>query len=158
MKASPAQLASTVFQRVIREDTGQVSLDSQALAFFVEVDGNKTVAEIGQKCGLGKAEIQEVVKKLQELRLVEPVFKGVDVIDASFMDSLQQQLSIAIGPIAGVIIEDAVADLGCRMDAVPGHMAPELVEMLAREIQREEQRIDFKQQMVKIIMEKGYSA
>jgi hypothetical protein len=158
MKASSAQLASTVFQRVIREDTGQVSLNSQALAFFVEVDGSKTVAEIAKKCGLAGAEIRKVIEKLRELKLVEPVPKGVDVVDGSFMESLQQQLSVAIGPIAGVLIEDAVEDLGCRLDAVPSHMAPELVEMLAREIQREEQRIDFKQQMVKIIMEKGYSA
>jgi hypothetical protein len=158
MKVAPAQLASTVFQRVIREEAGQVSLDSRALTFFVEVDGTQTVSEIAAKCGIGNPEVREIVNRLLELDLVEPIPAAADVVDEQFMAFLTQQLSLAIGPIAGVIIEDAVADLGCRMDAVSAHLAPELVETLAREIQRDEQRIDFKQQMVKIIMEKGYSA
>ena len=158
MKVAPAQLASAVFQRVIREGAGQLSLDSRTLTFFVEVDGIKTVSEIAAKCGIGNSEAREIVDRLLELELVEPIPAAAEVVDEQFMAFLSQQLAMAIGPIAGVIIDDAVADLGCRMDAVSAHLAPELVEMLAREIQREEQRIDFKQQMVKIIMEKGYSA
>jgi hypothetical protein len=143
---------------VIREGAGQVSLDSQALTFFVEVDGQKTVAEIADKCGLAPDEVREIVNRLLEAALVEPLQARAAVVDRQFMKFLQRQLSVAIGPIAGVIIEDTLADLGLRIDAVPTHQAPELVELLAREIQREQQRIEFKQSMVKIIMEKGYSA
>ncbi|MGD8369006.1 MAG: hypothetical protein PVG78_15315 [Desulfobacterales bacterium] len=158
MKIPPAQLPSTVFQRVIREETGQVSLDSQTLTFFVEVDGKKTAAEIAEKCGLAQAEVREIVDRLLEAALIEPLRAAADLVDLQFMAFLQRQLSMAIGPIAGVIIEDALADLGLRIDAVPTRQAPELVEVLAREIQREQQRIEFKQNMVKIILEKGYSA
>jgi hypothetical protein len=145
-------------QRAIREGGGQVSLGSRALTFFVEVDGKKTVAEIAQKCGFAQAEIEEIVNRLLEAELVKPVQAATDVVDLQFMKDLQRQLSVAIGPIAGVIIEETLADLDLRVDAVPAHQAPELVELLAREIQREQQRIEFKQNMVRIIMEKGYSA
>jgi hypothetical protein len=154
----PAQLAPIVFQRVIRADAGQVSLDSLTLSFFVEVDGEKTAAEIGGICGFTQTQLKQVVEQLLTLKLIETKPAAANVVDEQFMTLLQQHLSRAIGPIAAVIIEDAVTDLGCSIDSVPARQAPELVELLAREIQREEQRIDFKQNMVKIIMEKGYSA
>ena len=55
-------------------------------------------------------------------------------------------------------MEEALADLGHSTGALPVHQAAELVELLAHEIQREEQRIEFKQKLVKMIMQKGYSA
>ncbi len=158
MRLPSEQLATTVFQRMIRKEAGQVSLDSRALNFFVEVDGSKTVSEIAEKCGFGQAETRQVVEKLLELELIQAMKAAGHVVDEEFMKFLQNQLSMAIGPIAGVIIEDTVAEMGCRMEEVPAHLAPELVEQISREIQREQQRMEFKQNMVKIIMEKGYSA
>lgn len=158
MDKLPDQLASVIFQRVIREDIGQVSLDTQTLNFFVEVDGRKTAAEIAEKIGVNQDKSRAVAEKLLRLKLIEPLQPSEKVVDGEFIDYLQRQLSMAIGPIAGVILEDTLADLGHSSDALPVHQAAELVELLAREIQRDEQRIEFKQRLVKMIMQKGYSA
>ncbi|MCF8051491.1 MAG: hypothetical protein K9L59_09665 [Desulfobacterales bacterium] len=158
MNTLPDQLASVVFQRVIREDIGQVSLDTQTLNFFVEVDGKKTAEEIAAKIGVDYDKSRAIAEKLLRLKLIEPLQPSERVVDADFIDYLQRQLSMAIGPIAGVILEDTLADLGHSSDALPVHRAAELVELLAREIQRDEQRIEFKQRLVKMIMQKGYSA
>ena len=135
-----------------------MSLDRRTLNFFVEIDGKKTVAEIGGKLGIGAAEMLPIVDKLMKLKLIEPLQPSVALVDDDFMAYLRRHLSMAIGPIAGVILEDAMADLGIASEAVPAHQAAELVELLAREIQREEPRIEFKQRMVKLIVQKGYSA
>jgi len=158
MNTPPDQLASMVFQRVIREDIGQVSLNTQTLNFFAEIDGKKSVAEIAEKIGIDWAETGTITEKLLKLKLIEPIQQFMRVADAEFVEYLQRQLSVAIGPIAGVIIEDTLADLGHASNSLPVHQAAELVELLAREIQREEQRIEFKQRLVKMIMQKGYSA
>ena len=158
MNTLPDPLASVVFQRVIREDIGQVSLDTQTLNFFVEVDGKKTAEEIAARIGVDHDKSRAIAEKLFRLKLIEPLQPSERLVDADFIDYLQRQLSMAIGPIAGVILEDTLADLGHSSGGLPVYQAAELVELLAREIQRDEQRIEFKQRLVKMIMQKGYSA
>ncbi|MBW2357715.1 MAG: hypothetical protein JRF21_03180, partial [Deltaproteobacteria bacterium] len=73
-----------------------------------------------------------------------------------FLDFLNAQLALSIGPIAEVIIEDTVDDLGHSLSKFPSHRAAELVDLLSREIQREEKRGIFKKNMVNKIREKEY--
>ncbi|GAI97457.1 unnamed protein product [marine sediment metagenome] len=60
-----------------------------------------------------------------------------------------------MGPIADVLIEEAVTDLDHSKGEFPRHRAAELVNLLASEIRREEKRIVFQQNMVKKIKEIG---
>ncbi len=158
MNTPRGRMTSVVFRRVIREDIGQVSLDTQTLNFFVEIDGQKTADEIAAKIGVNPDQSRAIAEKLLGLKLIEPLRPLEKVVDAEFLDYLRRQLSMAIGPIADVILEDTLADLGHQADALPVHQAAELVELLAREIQRDERRIEFKQRLVKMIIQKGYSA
>jgi hypothetical protein len=69
---------------------------------------------------------------------------------------LKTQLSQAIGPIAEILLEDAVYDLGHDLDRFPASQVAELVDYLAREIQRQDKAIAFKQNILLKIREKGY--
>ena len=100
--------------------------------------------------------LRDVVSRLAKLGLIESIAAAVPSIDKDFFDFLNAQLSLAIGPIAAVIIEDAVADLGYDLGRFPCHQAAELVDMLSREIQREDKKSAFKMNMVKKIKEKGF--
>ena len=53
-------------------------------------------------------------------------------------------------------LEDAANDLGQSVARFPTRRAPELVESLSREIQREDKRAAFKQAMLRKIREKEY--
>ena len=64
-------------------------------------------------------------------------------------------MSLSLGPIADVLIEEAVTDLDHSKREFPRHRAAELVNLLAREIRREEKRIVLQQNMVKKIKEIG---
>jgi hypothetical protein len=96
------------------------------------------------------------VGKLVGLKLIELVEGTRHVIDQDFISFLISEMSIAIGPLGEVIVEDGLEDLGFSKSNFPTHRAAELVNLLAREIHREEKRTEFKQNMVKIIREKGY--
>ena len=74
-------------------------------------------------------------------------------LNDEFFDLLKIQLSLAIGPIAGYIIEDEVQGFGGDLTTVPRHRAAELVDLLSRQIQRQEKKIAFQQAMLKIIKE-----
>ena len=80
----------------------------------------------------------------------------VVVLDGDFFRYLINQLSLATGPIAGVLIEDEVQALGYEVDQFPAYRAAELVDRLAGEIRREEKKTIFKNNMVSKIQQKGY--
>jgi hypothetical protein len=147
-------IANMVFGRVDKGDIGNFSIDSQMLNVLMVLDGQNNVAYVAQKTGLSMGDIREVLNKLLTLGLVAPVVSGSSVLEADFFAYLQEQLALAVGPIAGVLIEDGVADLGYGMDNFPNNRAAELVDLLAREIQREEKIADFKKNMVNKLIAK----
>jgi hypothetical protein len=146
-----------VFRRVVRSNIGDFSLDSQMLDVLMELDGKKNLGSIAKKTEMRTGNLREAVSKLLKLNLIENVVEGAGIfLDNDFLGYLNKQLALAIGPVAEVIIEDAVSDLGCKMSQVPSHKIAELIDLLSREIHREEKKESFKLNMVKRIKEKGY--
>jgi len=156
MDISSGEISFMVFRRVTRDDAGEFSLDGQMLSVLMELDGKKSVAVVAKNTGLSMGIIRRVVLKLFELNLIEPVEVAISRLDEDFFDYLKSQLAIAIGPIAEVIIEDVVIDLGHSLSQFPSYEAAELIALISREIQREEKRNSFKQKMLSKIREKGY--
>lgn len=156
MDISSDEISFMVFRRVTREDAGEFSLDGQMLSVLMELDGKKNVAVVAKNGGLSMGIIRRVVSKLSELKLIEPVEAAISRLDSDFFSFLKSQLAMAIGPIAEVIIEDVVIDLGHSLSRFPSYRAAELVDLISREIQKEEKRNSFKQNMLSKIREKGY--
>jgi hypothetical protein len=156
MDVSSGDISAMVFGPVLRDDLGEFSLDGHMLRVLMELDGKKNLAVIAKKTGLNMSTMRGTVLKLMQLKLIEPLEDAVSVVDEDFLDFLNSQLSLSIGPIAEVIIEDTVNELGYNLSRFPSHRAAELVDLLSREIQREEKRRIFKTNMVNKIREKEY--
>jgi DNA-binding transcriptional ArsR family regulator len=156
MDISSGEISFMVFRRVTRDDAGEFSLDGQMLSVLMELDGKKAVSEVAKNTGLSMGRIRQTISSLLKLKLIEPVEEAISTLDKDFFDYLKSQLALAIGPIAEVIIEDIVIDLGHSLSQFPSYRAAELVDLSSREIQREEKRNSFKQNMVKKIRDKGY--
>jgi hypothetical protein len=58
-----------------------------------------------------------------------------------------------MGPIADVVIEDEIREMGENYSKFPAHRAAELVDVLARQILREERKVAFQQAMVRKLRE-----
>ena len=149
-------ISALVFRRVVREDTGEISFDTQMLTIFMEFDGKKDLGLVAKKTGLKMSVVRESVNKLMHLGLIELVEDAISALDSDFFDYLRRELSLAIGPLAEVLIEDAVNDMGYSVERFPSQRAAELVEMLGRDIRREEKKTTFKQSLVRKIQKKGY--
>ena len=156
MDISSGEISFMVFRRITRDDAGEFSLDGQMLSVLMELDGRKSVSEVAKNSGLSMGLIRQTISRLLQFKLIEPVAEAVSTLDRDFFDYLNDQLSLAIGPLAEIIIEDAVSDLGHELSKFPVHRAAELVDLISREIQREEKRNLFKQKMLSKIREKGY--
>jgi hypothetical protein len=149
-------ISSIVFRQVVKDDLGDVSIDSRLLRVFLAFDGKKTLARVAKETNLDMGAMRESISRLMALELVEPANKATLTLDKEFIDYLTSQLSRALGPIAGLLIEEIVAEMGYSLKQFPSAQAAELIDLLAREIQREEKKNPFKINMVNKIKERGY--
>ena len=156
MDFSSSEISSTVFKRIVRDDIGEFSLDHQMLTVFMELDGKAPLSTVAQKVGLNMSTMREVIAKLMQNGLVEKMDKEIVTLDKDFFDYLVSHLSLALGPIAQVLIEDEVRNLGHELSGFPGHRVAELVDNLAQEIRRKEKKAVFFKMMAAKIREKRY--
>ncbi len=150
------ELPSMVFKQVAREDLGEFSLNGQMLRVFIEFDGKKSIASVSGNTGLDLAELHDVTQRLLRLNLIEPVARPVSLADAAFFRYLQNQLALAVGPLAAVLIDDALEDMGHTRNRFPVNHAAELVDILSEDIPREAQRVAFRQAMLNKIRQSRY--
>lgn len=153
MNISTDNISAMIFRRVIRQDTGEFSFDCQMLGVLVELDGKKTLASVAKKIGLNMSTMRELITKFLQLKIIEPVEDIAPELGQEFFDFLEDQLSLAIGPVAGVLIEDAAQDIGLSSHLIHRLHAAELIDILAREIPREQKRVAFQQAMLERIRE-----
>jgi DNA-binding transcriptional ArsR family regulator len=158
MDYSSSELSAMVFKRVVRQDFEKFPLDRQTLSVFMELDGKVPLGSVAQKVGLKMSTMRQLIAKLVQNGLVRKVEQGISALDKDFFDHLVVHLSLAVGPIAKVLIEEEVEGLGYKLAQFPVHRVAELVDKLAREIRREEKKEVFLKSMAVKIREKRYLA
>lgn len=151
MTISQEEIASKMFRRLDIDDIGEYSLDDQMLTILMNLDDEKNIGTIAQDTGLPVDITHEALLRLAELKFVESPDDEEAVLDPTFFDTLGTQLALAIGPIARLIVEETVDDLGHTISSFPAVQAAELVNLLSREIQNDEEKGRFKVDMIHII-------
>jgi hypothetical protein len=157
MDLSSGDISFMIFRRTVTNDLGNFSLDRQTLNIYMQFNGEVTLGQLAGKAEQNLAHMREVVSNLLTLGLIEEVQKDIIMLDGDFFRYLINQLSLATGPIASVLIEDEIHSLGYEVDQFPGYRAADLVGRLAAEIRREEKKSLFINSMVGKIRQKGYS-
>jgi hypothetical protein len=156
MELSYSSAATMVFKPVIQGELGQLTLSGQLLNVLMALDGGKTIGQVSQKIGINSADIRQAITKLIHLRLVESIERAISIVDQEFIDFLIHRMSVAIGPLGEIIVEEGLEQLGFNEINFPSFRAVELVDLLSQEIPREDKRFEFKQVMVRKIREKRY--
>lgn len=142
-------MATVVLKRILNSDLGEVSLDSQMLNVLMQIDGVKNLGEVAKLLKIDMQTLKETLLRLDRLNLIEADIATVPTLDAEFFDFLTDRLSIAMGPMAEILIEDEIQEMNIQRNKIPAHRAAELVDVLAREILREEKKVEFQQAMLK---------
>ena len=144
-------VSDLVLKRVVNSDLGEVSLDSNMLNTLMQIDGVKTLEEIAKQLTVEMPALKEVVARLDDLHLVELDNATIPTLNENFFDQLTENLALAMGPMAEILIEDEILSLDVDRTEIPTHRGAELVEILAREIPRDEKKIKFQQTMLKLL-------
>jgi hypothetical protein len=156
MELLAGEISTLVFERIVRNELGDFSMDHRMLTVLMELDGQTDLAGVAHSAGLTMSQMREAIAKLLQLGLIRPATSPLHVLDEDFVEHLTAQLSLAVGPIAGLLLEDEIHDMGFSPERFPIQRAPELIDRLAREIRRDEKKSAFKRQMLQKMQEKGY--
>jgi hypothetical protein len=152
----PGDIKKMVFRQVVKNHLKTITIDSRLLGIFLQLDGKRTVGNVAQKTGLNLGAMREAISDLLQMEIIEQVGKNESNVDQEFLNHLHDQFSKAVGPIADVLIEEEIADMGYQLSNFPIGQASKLVDMLAREIPRDEKKSVFRLNMVSKMKAKGY--
>jgi hypothetical protein len=147
-------ISPLVFQLSVKNEPGEVTLDKEMLAVIRELDGKKTIGMIAKNMGLELDKLKGIIAKLLTYGIVALVAQSMPMMKEDFFIYLTDQLSLATGPMAEVLIDEALATLGYNLTNFPKHRVQELIDLLAPRIFREEKRAVFKQNLYKKILSK----
>ena len=148
-------ISGLIFKYITRDSLGKFSLDGQLLSVLAELDGRKSLAMIANTKGLSMEKIRNIIYEMLQLNLIEPVEDAGLMVDKNFFDYLNEQLSLAVGPIAGILIKDTVSSIGCNLTQFPKDMAAKLVSNLTSQIDDKEKRSEFQRSVFNKIAQKG---
>ncbi len=153
MNVFAGDMSKLVLKRTVRADLGEVSLDSEMLQVLMELDGTKNLGQVAHSLNMNLKQLRSILNRLYKLHLCETAKEAIPKLDKAFFHYLSAELSRAMGPIADVVIEDEVSEMGESQLKFPSHRAAELVDLLARQILREERKVSFQQAMVRKLRE-----
>lgn len=145
-------ISPLVFQLSVKNEPGELTLDKQMLAVIGELDGKKSVGTITKNLGIDLDKMKEILAKLLTHKLIAPVNESIAILKEDFFIYLTDQLSLATGPMAEVLIDEAAASLGYNLSSFPKHRVQELIDLLTSKIFREEKKVAFKQNLYKKLL------
>lgn len=148
-------IACLIFRYITRDTLDKISLDGKMISVLSELDGRKSLGMIADKTGLSIGTMKKIIYKMLQLDLIEHVEDAGLMLNKEFFDYLNDQLSLAVGPIAGLLINDTAISIGCSLSQFPKDMAPELVTNLASQIDDKEKRSEFQRNVFNKIPKKG---
>ena len=148
MDISTRELPGLFFRKVIRDEMGRVSLEPQMVRLLVTIDESKPIGTTARELGINLASLRETLQKLLRLGLVERVENTGAVLNGSFVAGLREQMARAVGPMGEVLIEETLDEMRLCISRIPAHLGAELIGNLARQIPREEKRIEFQKAMI----------
>ena len=151
MDISTRELPGLFFRKVIRDEMGRVSLEPQMVRLLVTIDESKPIGTTARELGINLASLRETLQKLLRLGLVEQVENTGAVLNGSFVAGLREQMARAVGPMGEVLIEETLDEMRLSISRISAHLGAELIGNLARQIPREEKRIEFQKAMIQKI-------
>jgi len=142
------------YRKVIRKDHDKISLDADMIRLLIAIDENKSLYQIADEVEMEATALKKNLSKLLAQGLIEPVKKDLHVLDKIFLQALNINLSMAIGPMAEILIEEVVSEMELTAPEITLHQAAELITTLSHEIPDAKKRIEFKKSMMDILNKK----
>jgi hypothetical protein len=133
-----------------------VTLQPHEWQIIAMADGRASIADIAAELHVDEFTFMQTVAPLVtagllQLEVVAKVAPLRATVGAPFWHSLTTAVAAAMGPLAEIIIDDAIADMGSTRDTFPRELISALAERIASEIRDTDKRVAFQQTMLSLL-------
>jgi Domain of unknown function (DUF4388) len=104
--------ATSVPKLITGRALGEVNLNLEQWQVLTQIDGRRTIAQIGAIVRIEQRVLERVLHGLQHQGLVEFSLRQAAPVDPKFMTELRLRLASVIGPVATAILSNAASEFG----------------------------------------------
>ncbi len=141
------QISRMTFKRSPNKNVADFSLDIKLLNVAWAMDGTRDLATVACEDGYNLEDLSKQVQKLLDMGVIQLAETANALVSKELLDNVIQEFAQAVGPMADVIIEDAVDKMGHSLNALPRHKFRQLVNQLVNEIPDSRSQEKFKKGM-----------
>lgn len=150
MKLSPEQLSSLYLKKNVKSSrAGEFTLDGNMMHILFAVKEDKPASSITEETGMDPRLVAQLLSKLLEFGLVEKIESKVRYLGGDFFLALEANLKKAIGPMAVILIDEAIEESGLSRDAMLIEQGAAVIRNIASEISDNA----YRQSFIKIMAE-----
>jgi hypothetical protein len=144
---------NTVFRLSLQKSPENKNINADQWNVLALCNGTKSLAEIAGTLSWDEFKTSKAILQLVQLGLLvraegqKPLEKKL--AGEAFFLKVENELKKAVGPVASVIIDDRLSELGMTATSLPQDQAQPFVEALGEEIPRDAQKKEF----IRVMME-----
>jgi hypothetical protein len=142
-----------VFRPGSKRSPQEVKLRHLEWAVLTQLDGVKTVGQIGSILSLNNGEIQEIFRNLLREELLEFVKISEDkaYVSSDVFAGIEYNLKLCVGPMAFYLMEEILQEMKQVREEFERSRLPVLIDLLSIEIDDPEKRLDFQRRIWPVI-------
>lgn len=135
MKLTPEQLSSVYLKKSLNSSrAGEFTLDGNMMHIFFAVKEDSPASKIVEETGLDPQKVAFSLSKLIEFGLIEKVEPMIKYLGNDFLLALETNLKRAIGPMADILIDEAIEESGLARDKLLVENGAAIIRTIAAEI------------------------
>jgi hypothetical protein len=126
------------------------NLKSLEWAVVTQLNGQRTVGQIGQVLALDHAELQKIFKRLldKDLLALSTIQGQKKSVPIEVINSIEKLYTFFIGPLAKIIMDDILSEINLSRDDISLDDLPYIIELLCLEISNEKKRFEFQKEIL----------
>ena len=141
------QLHLDTVLRLLPQESGTVNLTKEEWDILTRMDGKKSFEAIANEMDLPPLDLAKSVQRFFKAGLIgvgssSPEQAGA-LFGADYLAALEKELRLAVGPVASIILEEALKDLHVAGESLTAQKIETLLERLSKAIPEQEKRAGF---------------
>jgi hypothetical protein len=141
---------NAIFQISLQHHSEDKNIKGDQWNVLALANGTRTVLEIAKILKWDEFKTSKVICQLAQEKVLE-IGRG-ETINRGFFQTVEKELKNVMGPIATIIIDDLLTELGENKESFPQDRALAFVETLSKEVSDEKKRREFKKTMMEFLV------
>jgi hypothetical protein len=135
--------------RLLPQASGTVKLAKDEWSILARIDGRKSLEDLSFEMDLPPLDVVKAMQRFRKAGLIGIGHRrpetGSAVFGEDYLSALEKELKLAVGPVASIVLEEALKDLQAAGEPLAEDQIEILLERLSKAIPEEEKRLGFQQ-------------